>query len=368
MSALTVRKILPLSFTLATAFVLGRTARADDTVPVEEPLAELSAYASDEAPAVKADALPPSDAPAVAQQETHKVESHEARDVASNRKAPELVKAPFEAEGFWMNAFYFVRSRSENWISISEKLYGRADRADMLRKWNPGKRLHIGQVVYYNSPSRPDDAETIKVFAEDFGAQLEEITVQKGDTLSKLGEARYGNIRSWKELAAMNPDIPNPDVIEVGQKIRLQPKDVDTKAVLQQIMKEVSEHKAGLPGQKTQSAQVDQAQTEVASNQKDSSVTAMGTVANNDELPPPSAVDAAPPVSEPVTQAIPTPSAKVSIEEKPYAPPSPVSFKITSVLGAVGTLLLLTAVGMIIFRKLRSFRKGVPGSNPGSQL
>lgn len=46
------------------------------------------------------------------------------------------------------------------------------------------------------------------------------VTVQKGDTLSKIARDYLGDLMKYKELAELN-NIPNPDLIYVGQKIKL---------------------------------------------------------------------------------------------------------------------------------------------------
>ncbi len=155
-------------------------------------------------------------------------------------RAPRIAAAPFQSEGMWMNGFYFVRDGGESWESISQRLYSRNDRSQLLKKWNGGKALEAGTVVYYNSPFRPDDSQSMKVFAEDFGSPLESVTVQSGDWLSKIGQARYGDMRTWMEIVALNPEITNPDLIEVGQVIRVQPVQVDSQAALGRLIEEVA--------------------------------------------------------------------------------------------------------------------------------
>lgn len=51
------------------------------------------------------------------------------------------------------------------------------------------------------------------------------IRVQRGDTLWKLAQQHLGSGFRWNELAATNPQITNPDLIFVGQEIRLPPAD-----------------------------------------------------------------------------------------------------------------------------------------------
>lgn len=46
--------------------------------------------------------------------------------------------------------------------------------------------------------------------------------VKAGDSLSKIAQAVYGDLNRWKDIYEANKDkIPNPDVIEVGQKLVL---------------------------------------------------------------------------------------------------------------------------------------------------
>ena len=45
-------------------------------------------------------------------------------------------------------------------------------------------------------------------------------TVQKGDTLSKIAQDRYGSSKMWTKIAAANPGM-NPNSIKAGQKINM---------------------------------------------------------------------------------------------------------------------------------------------------
>lgn len=51
------------------------------------------------------------------------------------------------------------------------------------------------------------------------------VTVQKNDTLSQIAEDYLGSWRKYQELASIN-NIPNPDIIYIGQVIYLHKKDV----------------------------------------------------------------------------------------------------------------------------------------------
>jgi nucleoid-associated protein YgaU len=53
-------------------------------------------------------------------------------------------------------------------------------------------------------------------------AQPRTYVVQAGDTLSKIAQKLYGDASKWKEILQANKDtIPNPDLIKVGQEIKI---------------------------------------------------------------------------------------------------------------------------------------------------
>jgi nucleoid-associated protein YgaU len=47
------------------------------------------------------------------------------------------------------------------------------------------------------------------------------VRVQRGDSLWKLAEEHLGNGARWHELAQLNPEISDPNVIHAGDSIRL---------------------------------------------------------------------------------------------------------------------------------------------------
>ena len=53
-------------------------------------------------------------------------------------------------------------------------------------------------------------------------------TIEKGDTLSKIGKQHFGNANAWKRIFEANRDtIDDPDRIFPGQVIKLPPKPAD---------------------------------------------------------------------------------------------------------------------------------------------
>ena len=56
-------------------------------------------------------------------------------------------------------------------------------------------------------------------------AKSQTYTVQAGDTLGKIAQKLLGDGARWTEIYEANKDrIPNPDIIEVGQELRVPPK------------------------------------------------------------------------------------------------------------------------------------------------
>ena len=51
------------------------------------------------------------------------------------------------------------------------------------------------------------------------------VLVAPGDSLWKIAERNLGSGTRWRELIAMNPEISDPNVIQVGERIRLSAKD-----------------------------------------------------------------------------------------------------------------------------------------------
>ena len=172
---------------------------------------------------------------AQAQKTTAVVGSVRRRKAASRYRSEKVVvrSKPFESSGSLLNGFYFTRSDDSSWVDLSQKLYGTPARTEDLKTWNGGSELKPGTLIYYSSPFRPSDSDSMRSFAQDYGGGTEGYAIRRGDTLSRIAAVRYGGSQSWKEIAAENPEIRNPDQIDPGMRIQLPPVKVSTVAALE---------------------------------------------------------------------------------------------------------------------------------------
>ncbi len=140
---------------------------------------------------------------------------------------------PFESGGSILNGFYFTRAEDQSWVDLAQKLYGDPAKAEDLKLWNGASALRPGALIYYSSPFRLQDLEQMKSFSQDYGMGTEGYAIQRGDTLSRIAASRYGGAQSWKEIAAENPELRNPDRIDPGMRIQLPPVRIATLSLLE---------------------------------------------------------------------------------------------------------------------------------------
>ncbi len=200
---------------------------------------------------------------------------------SGHSRALRLPASPFQKNNFWMNGVYFVRG-GETWDSLSQLFYGRSDRAELLKSWNPNLNLAAGEALFYNSPSRPDDATHLKLFGEDFELRSHKIVVKKGDTLSGLAREHFGNLKAWQELVAMNSQIQSPDLIEIGWELNILPSKLDTQSFLDKLIAEAKASSGGQVADSGEVAHIDEA-VDGQSNQHKVVGAAAGTVESIDE-------------------------------------------------------------------------------------
>jgi general secretion pathway protein A len=92
------------------------------------------------------------------------------------------------------------------------------------------------QVASVADPA-PDDSQTFSTPASAPSTILGQITLRRDETLSKIIQRVYGNFNSkyFKSLILANPDIEDPDRVEVGQIISLPAIHVEVTPVTQPV-------------------------------------------------------------------------------------------------------------------------------------
>lgn len=132
-------------------------------------------------------------------------------------RVPKVATQPIQRGSALLNRYYFARS-GDNAEKVSELIYGDASRAKDLSKWNRGK-WKPGKLLYYSSPSQPDDAQMISLY-EERGLTPETYKVAKGDWISRIASKRLGSPESWKEIAVVN-GLSSADAIARGQDLKI---------------------------------------------------------------------------------------------------------------------------------------------------
>ena len=118
-----------------------------------------------------------------------------------------------------LNRYYFIRS-GDNAESVATKIFGNTQASQDLVKWNGGKsNWKPGQIIKYASPQAPADTNMVS-FWEERNASPTAYQVKVGDTLSKIAQTQYGDLRSWTEIAVTNK-MSNPDRLAVGTTLNL---------------------------------------------------------------------------------------------------------------------------------------------------
>lgn len=110
---------------------------------------------------------------------------------------------------------YVVRV-GDTLAKISQKIYGDSNKWQEIAELTAidnANRIRPGDVVYYSL-----NEQTLAFATAYEGTPRESITVQPGDSLSKIAQRVYGNSSEWKYVWRQN-DIANPDRLEVGQEV-----------------------------------------------------------------------------------------------------------------------------------------------------
>ena len=132
-----------------------------------------------------------------------------------------IADTPFNKNGVLINAVYLARD-GDTLENISQKIYG-SDRTEDLLNANPSYRnstLDVGEKVYYNSPTRPNDDAMLKTYYEDMGLAPETYIAQEGDNIRKVSMDLLGNEASWKEVWATNPSVESKGDLDSGTQLQ----------------------------------------------------------------------------------------------------------------------------------------------------
>ena len=145
--------------------------------------------------------------------------------------------APFEREGALLNAVYIVRPK-DTFSKISEKIFGANNRVSDLKKWNPAVSTpKVGSKIYYNSPSRPQDSTSLKVYYEDMGLIPQTYISQKEEPLRAKAKELLGFSEAWKEIWSTHPRLESKTTLPMGAEIYYWP-DMETPSLPTQVLAE----------------------------------------------------------------------------------------------------------------------------------
>lgn len=169
------------------------------------------------APPVIENPEPPQESSASAETSMAEAPKAEPKPVVSYRK---VEQTPWKEGGKNLNTVYVARD-GDSWGSVSQMIYG-TEKATDLKKMNPaikGRKLKVGDKVYYNSPHRPDDETKVLTYYEDSGVAPEVYLAKSGDNLKKVAKELFGTEQGWKELYATN-DFESKGSLDEGTQIK----------------------------------------------------------------------------------------------------------------------------------------------------
>jgi len=78
----------------------------------------------------------------------------------------------------------------------------------------------VGDKVYYNSPQRPNDSQSLLTYYEDLSLSPQVYTIQAGENIRTISKNLLGNANSWKEIWATNPSIQSKGNVEDSYELR----------------------------------------------------------------------------------------------------------------------------------------------------
>lgn len=131
-----------------------------------------------------------------------------------------IEQTPWKEGGKVLNTVYVARD-GDSWSSVSSMIYG-TEKVSDLKKMNPsikGRKLKVGDKVYYNSPHRPDDETQMLTYYADSGIAPEVYIAKSGDTAKSIAKELFGSELGWKELYATN-EFESKGKLDEGTQIK----------------------------------------------------------------------------------------------------------------------------------------------------
>lgn len=132
-----------------------------------------------------------------------------------------MKEEPYRQNDILLNALYIVRE-GDTFKTIGEKIYGKGSVTN-LAKVNPylnPRRLKVGEKVYYNSPNRPNDENTMLFYYDDIGRSPQYRQANPGENIRTIATELLGHPRSWMEIWATNAEVVSKDILERSYRIK----------------------------------------------------------------------------------------------------------------------------------------------------
>ncbi len=120
---------------------------------------------------------------------------------------------------------YVVVSGDDLW-SIAERHLGDGRAWRQLAALNPSVADPLGELPVGARLVLPATADALSAKHPHFTT----VTVRRGDSLSKLAAKHLGSPHRWNRIMSANPQLTDPDHIEVGWKLRIPLRHADPKA------------------------------------------------------------------------------------------------------------------------------------------
>lgn len=143
---------------------------------------------------------------------------------------------PYNQAGFLVNAVYIAR-KGDDIQSISNKIFG-SDQVDQLQAINlflKRRGVKVGDKIYYQSPNRPQDSGQLLFYFEDKGIPPQYHQAQAGENIRQIASQLLGDVNSWKEVWATNPDLQSKGVLNQSVTFKYWPEGIDSNVTHQPV-------------------------------------------------------------------------------------------------------------------------------------